>query len=143
MNDNSSDRKAQADGMVSDYKSRLKPYVEAMKARGYFGEAAKLKATQHAQFQVQDEKTGAAGSAQPQTSASGRPTQKPQGTQLPMTGADPAAPQQSNGSLNHGIDQPDGDFISVSKEVKPDSSEVNRAPQAAAAARPKPASFMS
>ena len=139
MNDTSKDRKAQADGMVSDYKSRLAPYVDAMKQRGYFGEAIKLKATEDAQRQVANERTSSQ-MTQPQTSANGKPTVKPQGTQLPMTGADPAASGQSYGDLNHGLDQPDGDFLGVSKEVKPDSGDQSRAPDVASANRPKPAS---
>ena len=52
----SSEQKEKADGLVSDYK-RLAPYVKAMKDRGVFGEAIKLKAQQDAQQQLQSEKT--------------------------------------------------------------------------------------
>lgn len=120
--------KEKADGLVTDYKARLAPYVHAMKERGYFG--AKMKAEQDAQAQLQNDKTADV------VSKSGQ-----QPVQKPMTGADPVhTPSTKPGDLNHGLDQPDGDFMSVSKEVKPDSSDESRAPQVDANDRPKPAS---
>ena len=130
-----------ADDLVSDYKSRLSPYVKAMKERGYFGEAMKLQAQQQAQIQNQNNQSQ---SAQAQHAKQGEA--KPIKPVAPKIGLDPATANPGKPSdLNHGVDLPDGDFISVAKEVTPDATDEtggqgSRAPDVTAAVRPKPAS---
>ena len=131
-----------ADNLVSDYKARLSPYVKAMKERGYFGEAMKLQAQQQAQIDHQNDKSE--GAQAKQTKQASAPVAKsPQGQSMsmaPKTGLDPVAANPGMPSdLNHGVDLPDGDYLSVSKEVKPDESgQESRAPDVTAAVRPAP-----
>ena len=130
MSDNieTPESKEQADGLVSDYKKRLGPYVEAMKSRGYFGEAQKLQMQQQKQLQDQSEMTA------------GETQKKVTSTQPAMTGADPVnTTPQKPGSMNpQSVDQPDGDYLSVGKEVKPDDSDESNASDITAGVKPKP-----
>ncbi len=130
MSDNvqTEESKEQANGLVSDYKKRLGPYVEAMKSRGYFGEAQKLQMQQQKQLQDQSEMTA------------GETQKRETSTQPAMTGADPVntTPQKPGGLNPQSVDQPDGDYLSVGKEVKPDDSDESNAPDITAGVKPKP-----
>lgn len=127
----------QADALVGDFKGRLAPYIKAMKQRGYFGEAMKLKAQQQAQVQNEQYQYK---DAQAQQAKQGQA--KPARPIKPEIGIDPAVANPGKPSdLNHGIDLPSGDYLSVSKEVKPDGDgQESRAPDVTAAVRPKPTS---
>ena len=133
----------QANELVFDYKQRLSPYIKSMKERGYFGEAAKQ---QKAQEQA------AAGESQQAKPQQLPKTQTPQGqvaqgqqpaqvnTETQKAQQDLMNPQQTTGG--NGID---GDFLSIQSDVAPDptdsdsGSATSRAPDIAAAKRPKPA----
>ena len=126
---------AKADNLVEDYKGRLNPYVKAMKQRGYFGEAMKLQAQQQAQVQNQNNQTE---NTQAQQAKQGEA--KPVAPVSPKIGIDPVVANPGKPTdLNHGLDLPSGDYISVSKEVKPDDSDQeSRAPDITSAVRPSP-----
>ena len=124
----SSEQKEKADGLVSDYKERLAPYVKAMKDRGFFGEAIKLKAQQDAQQQLQSEKTAG------ENQKSGQQPIESGKTGIDPVNVTPQVPQ----TPGTGVDLPSGDFMSVSKEVQPDSSDQSRAPKIDSMGRPKP-----
>ena len=117
-----------ADKLVGDYKNRLSPYVKAMKDRGYFGEAARQQ--QQQQNDMVNDKTS-------DVMAKGTAATQNKGVQPAQTGIDPVG-SDSSGGFNHGLDQPSGDYLSVGKEVEPDSSETSRAPDVAGANRPAP-----
>ena len=137
QNNQRQDRQAQADRLVDDYKGRLSPYVKAMKQRGYFGEAMKLQAQQNAQIQNQNQQSQ---SSQTQHAQQGQA--KPVAPVNPKIGIDPVVSNPGKPTdLNHGLDLPSGDYLSVSKEVEPDDSDQSsRAPDVKSAVRPKPAS---
>ena len=117
-----------ADDLVGDYKNRLSPYVKAMKDRGYFGEAAKQ------QQQMQNE---AVNNKTSDVMAKGTAAAQDKGVQPAQSGIDPVGSDQSGG-FNHGLDQPSGDYLSVGKEVEPDSSDTSRAPDVSGVKRPAP-----
>ena len=133
----SAETQKKADSLVEDYKGRLSPYVKAMKERGYFGEAMKLQAQQQAQVQSQNQQ-----SENTQTQQAKQGEAKPVAPVSPKIGIDPAVANPGKPTdLNHGLDLPSGDYLSVSKEVKPDESDQgSRAPDVSSAVRPKPAS---
>lgn len=126
-----------AAALLGDFKGRLSPYIKAMKERGYFGEAVKLKAQQQAQVENEHYQYK---NAHTQQAKQGQA--KPARPIKPEIGIDPAVANPGKPSdLNHGVDLPSGDYLSVSKEVKPDGdSQESRAPDVTAAVRPKPPS---
>ena len=136
QNNQRQDRQAQANRLVDDYKGRLSPYVKAMKERGYFGEAMKLKAQQDAQVQNQNQQSE---SSQTQHAQQGQA--KPVAPVNPKIGIDPVVSNPGKPTdLNHGLDLPSGDYLSVSKEVAPDDSDQNsQAVDVTAGVKPKPA----
>ena len=131
-----SEQQKKADNLVADYKVRLSPYVEAMKKRGYFGEAMKLKAQQDAQVQNQNQQSE---SSQTQHAQQGQA--KPVAPVNPKIGIDPVVSNPGKPTdLNHGLDLPSGDYLSVSKEVAPDDSDqISQAVDVTAGVKPKPA----
>ena len=119
-----------ADALVSDYKARLNPYVKAMKQRGYFGEAAKLQAQQKAEVAGQD-------SQAKDTNAQPKQQPTPQGQQPAKTGMESGLTDHNQKTGGDGLD---GDFLSINSDVAPDpTDQQSRAPDIAAAVRPKPA----
>ena len=72
-------KEEKAEGLVNDYKSRLSPYVNAMKDRGYFGEAMKLKVQQQNQGQIQNQESQQAQAKQADQAS-------PQGQACPVRG---------------------------------------------------------
>ena len=89
-----------AAALLGDFKGRLSPYIKAMKERGYFGEAVKLKAQQQAQVEnehYQYKNTHAQQAKQGQA--------KPARPMKPEIGIDPAIANPGKPSdLNHGVD---------------------------------------
>jgi len=122
-----------ADGLVNDYKARLSPYVNAMKERGYFGEALKLKAQQQNQGQMQNDQT--------QKSQAGQAKQaSPNGQQPAQTGTEgnvAGMGDLADSSVKTGGDGLDGDFLSIQSDVATDPT--SSAPDVAGATRPAPA----
>ena len=111
-----------ADALVGRFKDRLSPYVNAMKSRGYFGEAVKLQQQQMAQ--------GGSNTNQPQQSQAGQQQQKaPQGQQprQPSAGLGNAAKGLMDPSHKSGGNGIDGDYLSINTDVKPDSTNTTSA----------------
>lgn len=137
-------RQAHANALVHDYKARLGPYVKAMKERGYFGEAMKLQAQQQAQVDAQNNESQNAQAKQAQQGdtpvATSTANAGAQGQMGATTALDPVVSNSGMPSdLNHGVDLPSGDYLSVSKDVQPDdSSQESRAPDVTSAVRPQP-----
>lgn len=139
-------QQAQAHALVHDFKARLSPYVKAMKERGYFGEAMKLAAQQQAQNDAANAESQSAQAKQAHQAdtptATSTANAGAQGQMGATTALDPVVSNSGMPSdLNHGIDLPSGDYLSVSKDVQPDSSDqaTSRAPDVTAAVRPQPA----
>ena len=123
----------QANQLKNDYKQRLSPYVNAMKERGYFGEAMKLKVQQQNQAQVQNHET-----EKPQAQQAKQAT--PNGQQPAQAGTDgnlAGMGKLADPSVKTGGDGLDGDFLSIQSDVATDPTD--RAPDVAGATRPAPA----
>ena len=123
----------QATQLKNDYKQRLSPYVNAMKERGYFGEAMKLQAQQQNQAQVQNQET-----EKPQAQQAKQAT--PNGQQPAQTGTEgniAGMGKLADPSVKTGGDGIDGDFLSIQSDVATDPT--SRAPDVASATRPAPA----
>jgi hypothetical protein len=121
-----------ADGLVNDYKSRLSPYVNAMKERGYFGQAMKLQ--QQGQLQEQNQETQ---KPQEQQAAQAVPNGK-QPAQSGTEGNVAGLGDLAESSRKTGGDGIDGDFLSINSDVATDPTS-SRAPDVAGATRPAPA----
>ena len=126
-------KEEKAEGLVNDYKSRLSPYVNAMKDRGYFGEAMKLKVQQQNQGQIQNQESQQAQAKQADQAS-------PQGQQPAQSGVDgniAGMGKLADPSVKTGGDGIDGDFLSIQSDVATDPT--SRAPDVASATRPAPA----
>ena len=127
----SESQQAQADNLVGDYKARLGPYVDAMKKRGYFGEAMKKReAEAAAQQQISQEvKQPVAQQPKPQQSVA-----TPAGQQPSMSGVETTGLSDPNSKT--GGEGLDGDFLSIESDIAPDPTD--RAPDVINASRPTP-----
>ncbi len=123
----------QANQLKNDYRQRLSPYVDAMKQRGYFGEAMKLQVQQQNQAQLQNQDT-----QQPQAKQAKQAT--PNGQQPAQTGTQgnvAGMGDLANSNVKTGGDGIDGDFLSIQSDVATDPTD--RGPDVASATRPAPA----
>lgn len=121
----------QANQLKNDYRQRLSPYVDAMKARGYFGEAMKLQ--QQGQLQEQNQETQ---KPQAQQAAQAVPNGK-QPAQAGTEGNVAGMGDLADSNVKTGGDGLDGDFLSIQSDVATDPTD--RGPDVAGATRPAPA----